>query len=160
MRAALAHPDRVRALVLIDSQPGADDDETIQGYEGMVAHWLSDEPLGEVGEFVAGMIIGEPNLSTEWIAKWEQRRDPQLEHAGNALWTRDDITDRVAEITCPVLSVHGEEDAAIGIDKAEALQAAVPDGRGLVRVPGAAHAPNMTHAALVNGGIAEFLASL
>ena len=160
LRAALAHPDRVNAMVLIDSQAGADDEETIQGYHGMVAHWLSDEPLGEVGAFVAGLIIGDPELSATWIARWEANRSSQMEHAANALLGRDDITDRVGEITCPVLSVHGEADEAITIDLAEALQAALPDGRGLVRVPGAAHAPNMTHPEIVNPGIADFLAGL
>ena len=75
-----------------------------------------------------------PLSSPFWAsrAKWEARRDPQLEHAGNALLGRDDITDRVAEITCPALIVHGEADQAITMDRAEAVQAAIPDGRGLI----------------------------
>ena len=160
LRAALAHPDRVRALVLIDSQAGVDPPEANEGYDGMVAHWLSDQPLGEVGEFVAGLILGDPQLNAEWIAIWESRRGPQIAHAAQALLGRDDITDRLGDITCPVLSVHGEDDQAITIDLAESMQAAVPDGRGLVRVPGAAHAPNMTHPDIVNAGIESFLAGL
>jgi len=160
LRAALAHPDRVRALVLIDSQAGLDDAETLAGYDGMVAHWLSDEPLGEVGQFVAGLILGDPALSEEWIAIWEQRRDPQLQHAAGALLERDDLTDRLGEITCPVLSIHGEQDQAITMDRARAVQDGVIDGRGLVGVPGAAHAPNMTHPEIVNPALGEFLASL
>lgn len=160
MRAALRYPDRVDALVLIDTQTGVDPAEVIEGYHGMIGHWLSDDPLGEVGEMVAGLILGEPELSAEWIAKWEQRRDPQMEYVAGALLERDDITDRVGELTMPILSVHGEADQAIPIEMAEQLQAAVSDGRGLVRVPGAAHAPNMTNPEIVNAGIAEFLASL
>ena len=160
LRAALAHPERVRALVLIDSQAGVDDAETLAGYGGMVAHWLSDEPLGEVGQFVAGLIIDDPELSAEWIAKWEQRRSPQIEHAAGALLARDDISDRLGEITCPVLSFHGTEDQAITMDRARLVQDGVADGRGLVEVPGAAHAPNMTHVGIVNPALQEFLASL
>lgn len=160
LRAALRYPDRVRAMVLIDSQLGVDPDESIEGYRGMVAHWLSDEPLGEVGQFVAGLILGEPELSATWIDIWEQRRGPHLEFAGGALLDRDDISDRVAELKMPILSVHGEDDQAISIEEAETLQAQVADGRGLIRVPGGAHAPNMTHPDIVNAGIADFLAAL
>lgn len=157
LRAALRHPDRVKGLVLIDSEPGVDPPETLEGYKGMVGHWLSDEPLGEVGEFVAGLILGDPALNAEWIAKWEQRRNSQMEFAAGALLDRDDITGRIGELAMPILSVHGEEDQSITIDKADALQAAVPNGRGVVRVAGAAHAPNMTHPDQVNAAIRTFL---
>ncbi len=164
LRAALANPDRVKALVLIDSEPGVDPPETLEGYKGMVGHWLSDQPLGDVGAFVAGLIIDDEALNAEWIAKWEARRSAgagaQMEFAAQTLLSRDDITDRLGELAMPILSVHGEADQSITIDKAEALQAAVSDGRGLVRVPGAAHAPNMTHADIVNPAIAEFLAAI
>lgn len=164
LRAALANPERVKAMVLIDSQAGVDDDETLAGYQGMIGHWMSEEPLGEVGDLVAGLILGEPELSAEWLAIWQSRRGgetgPQIEYAAGALLERDDITDRLGEIACPVLSVHGEADQAITIDLAESLQAAVPDGRGLVRVPGAAHAPNMTDPEIVNPALIEFLDAL
>ena len=160
LRAALAHPSRVDALVLLDSEAGVDDAETLAGYAGMISHWLSDEPLGEVGEFVAGLIIGEPQLSAEWIAKWEQRRTPDMEFAAAALLERDDITDRLSEISCPVLSVHGEADQAISMERGQMVQDGVADGRGLVSVPGGAHAPNMTHPDIVNAGVATFLAEL
>ncbi|MEE9415828.1 MAG: alpha/beta hydrolase [Acidimicrobiales bacterium] len=160
MRAALRYPDRVDALVLIDTQSGVDEQEVLDGYRGMIGHWIGDEPLGEVAEMVAGMILGDPKLSAEWIAKWEQQRGPQMEFAAGALLDRDDITDRLGELAMPVLSVHGEADQAITIEMAEQIQAAVSDGRGLVRVPGAAHAPNMTDPELVNAGISQFLDTL
>ncbi|MEM9563617.1 MAG: alpha/beta hydrolase [Actinomycetota bacterium] len=160
LRAALAHPDRVRALALIDSQAGVDDAETLEGYRGMISHWLSDEPLGDVGQYVASLIIGEPELSSQWIEIWETRRDPQIEFAAGALLDRDDVTDRLGEIACPVLSIHGGDDQAITVDRAEALQKAVPDPRGLVVVPGAAHAPNMTDPDIVNPALFDFLGSV
>ena len=76
--------------------------------------------------------------------------------------TKKDLlpVDRVGEIRCPVLSIHGTDDVAISMDRAEALAAELSDHRGLVRVDGAAHAPNMTHPAIVNAALADFLASL
>lgn len=53
-----------------------------------------------------------------------------------ALVDRDDITDRVGEITCPVLIVHGTADTAIPIEKAELLRAELPDCRDLVPIEG------------------------
>ena len=164
LRAALRHPERVRALVLIDSEPGVDPPELNAERGAMVDLWLSDQPLGDVGTFVADLILGDPALNEVWIAEWERRRVGQVEadvrNPAHTLFTRDDITDRMPELSMPVLSIHGENDQSIAIERAEELQAAVPDGRGLVRVPGAAHAPNMTHPDVVNRAIAEFLESL
>ncbi len=160
LRAALRAPERVRALVLIDSGVHVDPPEVLAGYQQMMDHWMSDAPLGEVGENVAGLIIGEPELMKKWIAIWESRDRYSLKFPSETLLTRDDITDRVADITCPVLIVHGEEDQAIPIETAEVMAEKFPDCRGLVRVPGAAHAANMTHPDIVNPAIEEFLSSL
>ena len=96
LRATLAYPDRVQALVLIDSQSGLDNEEELAGYQGMIAHWLSDNPLGEVGDMVAGLILGEPELNKTWLEIWESRRTdgrgPQMEFAAGALLERDDVT--------------------------------------------------------------------
>lgn len=164
LRAALAHPDRVKALVLIDSESGVDPPELNEGRGAMTEHWVSDQPLGDVGTFVADLILGDPALNEIWIAKWEARRREQSEsdmrNASECLFTRDDITDRMGEISVPVLSIHGDADQSIDIERARELQAAVPDGRGLVAVPGAAHAPNMTNPEIVNPAIRDFLAGL
>ena len=56
--------------------------------------------------------------------------------------------------------VHGEEDQAILIETAEILCGQLPDCGELIRVPGAAHAANMTHSELVNPAIALFLKEL
>lgn len=162
LRAALAHPRRVRALVLIDSAADVDDDETIAGYQGMlhVFEHGSDEERLAVFQMVAGLILGDETLSAEWIPTWMAMDREQLVNAGGALLGRDDISDRVGGIGCPMLAVHGTADQAISIDRVEALAAAAIDHRGIVRVDGAAHAPNMTHPDVVNPALAEFFASL
>ena len=157
LRAALAHPDRVAGVVLIDSEAGASSEEQIEGYGAMFAQWQIAQPLGELGQTVAGMIIGDSKLSSEWIAKWEARDRSTLHQPTQTLLFRDDITDRVGEVNCPVLIIHGEEDQAIPIETAEALAELLSDCRGLVSVPGAAHAPNMTHPETVNDGLEGFL---
>lgn len=162
LRAALAHPTRVRAMVLVDSAADVDDAETLQGYEGMlhVFGQGTDEERSAVFEVVAGLILGDADLAADWIPKWNAIDREQLTLAGGALLGREDVSDRIAEIACPILSVHGTADQAITIDRAEALAAAATDHRGIVRVEGAAHAPNMTHPSVVNPAIADFLTSI
>jgi pimeloyl-ACP methyl ester carboxylesterase len=162
LRAALAHPERVRAVVLIDSAADVDDDETIQGYQGMlhVFEHGSDDDRAGVFAVVSGLILGDDTLAAEWIPTWMAIDAGQLALAGAALLERDDVSGRVGEIACPILAVHGTADQAISIDRAEALAASAVDHRGLVRVDGAAHAPNMTHPDAVNPALADFLASL
>ncbi|HZJ49130.1 MAG TPA: alpha/beta hydrolase [Acidimicrobiia bacterium] len=160
LRAAIAHPDRVRALVLIDTGVFMDDAEALAGYEGMIQYWLSDQPLGDVGVTVAGLIIGQPDLMEKWIGIWESRDRSTVKYPGDCLLGRDDITDRVSKITCPVLILHGTEDQAIPIETARRLCDDLPDCRGMVPVPGAGHASNMTHPNVVNPTIIDFLARL
>ena len=56
--------------------------------------------------------------------------------------------------------IHGTADEAIPIAMAEAVVNELGDCRGFVKVDGAAHAPNMSHPAIVNEAIATFLAEI
>ncbi len=162
LRAALAHPDRVAGVVLIDSQAGVDDAEAIAGYEGML-HVLgqgSDEERAGVFQVVSGMILGDETVAAQWIPVWDALDREQLVLAGGALLGRDDVTGRLGEISCPVLGIHGTADQAIDISEGVATVAGVSDGRGVVPIEGAAHAPNMTHPAPVNAALASFLAEV
>lgn len=160
LRAALVAPARVRALVLIDSQARADSSEEQAGYRALFATWTGDGPLDEVAATVAGMIIGDPEVAAPWVAKWTAAPRDRIRHPAEALVGRDDVTDRLGEITCPVLVVHGTEDVAIPLATAEATCRALPDCRGMVAVEGAAHAPNLTHPAEVDAALLAFLAEV
>jgi pimeloyl-ACP methyl ester carboxylesterase len=83
-----------------------------------------------------------------------------MKEPGDCLLGRDDISDRLGEITCPAIVFHGTGDASIEMPLAEALCEGLPDCRGLVRVEGAPHAANLTHPDQVNGPLLEFLRSL
>ncbi len=163
IRAALAHPGRVRALALIDSCADVDDDETIEGYRGMLAGFTAGDEATQqaVAEGVAALILGDETLSAEWIPRWFANLErSDLNIAGQALLSRDDVQPRAAEIACPVLAIHGGDDQAISVDRARLFVDAVADGRGVMVVDGAAHAPNMTHPDIVNVALAGFLSSL
>lgn len=158
LRAALRHPDRVSALVLIDTAAGVDDAETRAGYREMFDTWMEAGPIDELTSTVADLILGdEPELRREWIDRWRAKPPEELVEPARCLLERDDISDRLGEIRCPALIVHGTEDRSIPMSEAEAMDEGLPGSRGIVRVPGAAHAPNLTHPEAVNPPLREFL---
>ena len=159
LRAALANPERVRGLVLIDTQAGVEEADTDEVYRGMLADWMANGPAN-VGAAVSSIILGDEELDKVWMAKWEKYRPDRIGAPGRCLMDRDDITERLGEITCPALVVHGTADAAIPMAKAEELCERIPDCRGLVKVDGGSHAANLTHPEQVNGPLLEFLRSL
>lgn len=160
MRAALLAPERARALVLIDTQSGLEDPDRLPAYRQMQQTWLEHGPVDQLTETVAGLIIGEPQLNEVWIAKWKARDREMLREPGNCLFERDDITDRLGEITCPAIVFHGTADASIPIEKAQELCAGLPGCVGVIRVEGGPHASNLTHPDQVNGPLLQFLRSL
>jgi pimeloyl-ACP methyl ester carboxylesterase len=159
LRAALLAPDRVRALILLSTQAGTEDPALAEGYDQMRDTWITAGPVPELTDVVANIIIADPDHNPAWIAKWEQRPKEGFAQPYATLMTRDDITDRLGEITCPALVVHGTDDTAIPMDRAEALAAGL-SGAGAVVAVGGAHAANMTNPEPVNAAIVEFLASL
>jgi 3-oxoadipate enol-lactonase len=160
LRAALLEPERVRALVLIDTQSGVEDPERLPAYRQMQQTWLTAGPVDQLTEAVANLIIGEPHLNEVWIAKWKARDPQMMLEPGNCLFERDDITDRLGEIRCPAIVFHGTADVSIEMPLAEQLCADLPNCVGLVRVEGGPHASNLTHPEQVNGALLEFLRSL
>ena len=160
MRAALLAPERVRALVLIDTQSGLEDPERLPAYRQMQETWLQAGPVDQLTEAVANLIIGDPALNEVWIAKWKQLPHDTLRAPGDCLFDRDDITDRLGEISCPAIVFHGTADLSIEMERAEELCQGLPGCTGVVRIEGAPHAANLTHPDEVNGPLLEFLRSL
>ena len=160
LRVALLAPDRVRALVLLDTQAGTEDAEVIPLYGGMIDDWVQNGPSDELAAVTASLIIGDPELSATWASIWKARPQEALRMPGRTLLERDSIADRLGEVTAPALVVHGTADASISMDKAEALAAGLVGCAGVVPVDGGTHAANMTHPDRVNAAVLEFLGSL
>jgi 3-oxoadipate enol-lactonase len=160
MRAALLAPERVRALVLIDTQSGTEDPERLPTYRQMQQTWLTVGPVDELTGAIANLLIGDPALAEQWIAKWRALPADALKAPCDCLFDRDDITDRLSEITCPAIVFHGTADQSVEIELGEALCRALSGCTGLVRVEGGPHASNLTHPDQVNPPLLEFLRSL
>lgn len=155
LRAALLAPERVSALVLIDTRSGIDAPETIAAFGGLDAEWRANGAQN-VKPNLAGL-LGIAHAPDAWFAKWDRIGMEDLHFPIAALAGRDDITDRLSEIAAPSLVIHGEADNAIAFEHGAALCAALPNSEALVAVPNAGHAANMQCPELVNAALLAFL---
>jgi 3-oxoadipate enol-lactonase len=159
MRAALTAPERVRALILLDTSTTLYSAEERAGNQGMLDMWMAVGPVDDLAQAVATIIIDDPVENPKWIAKWQARDKALIEMSGRCLMDRDDITPRLHEIACPALVVHGTEDTALTMDAAELMASLLPGCDGVVKVSGA-HAANLTNPSPVNAAILDFLARI
>ena len=161
LRFALRYPERVSALILLGTQAGVEDPAKVATYQVMLDVWEAEGLNDQMARTVAAIILGnEWRGSDAWIAKWYQMPRSLLHQAFQTLISRDDIHHRLGEITAPALVVHGTEDAAIDIDRAQRLCSELANCRQMVAIEGGGHACNLTHPKLVNLAIQEFLAGL
>jgi pimeloyl-ACP methyl ester carboxylesterase len=160
LRAALLAPERVRALVLIDTAADAETPANVELYRDMLEAWVTVGPGEGLAAIVARIIVDDPEHDRVWIARWQGAPRELLREPGRCLLEREDISDRLGEITCPALVIHGSNDSAIDLDRACALSAALVGAGGVVVVDGAAHAANLTHPEPVNAALLRFLGSL
>ncbi len=161
LRFALRYPERLAALMLIDTQAGIEDPDKVATYEVMLDVWETEGLNDQLAETVAAIILGNewPGRAA-WIAKWRQMPRSLLRRSFQTLVGREDIHGRLGEIKAPALVIHGIADAAIDVELAQRLCSELADCRGLVLVEGAGHASNLTHPYEVNIALKQFLGDL
>lgn len=160
LRAALRHPQRVRALILIDTQARPEAAETLPMYEQMIGTWvaqgLSDEMAGTIEHIILGAGYAR---AAAWKEKWKAQRPTNLAQIFHTLASRDDISGELGRIAVPALVIHGDADAAIPLAHAQEMARALPQAR-LEVIAGAGHASNLTHPEQVTPLIEAFLSRL
>lgn len=157
LRAALKAPDRIKAMVLISTESGVPKPEEKAGYQQMFDVWSANGPDDTLIATIAGLILGPPEHWEPWVTRWRELPASRLAPSVRCLLDRDDVTDRLPEIGCPALVVHGTADVAVPLDRARILRERLPGCAGLVEVTGAAHASSLTHPEQVNPPLLEFL---
>jgi 3-oxoadipate enol-lactonase len=160
LRAALRSPERVRALVLLDTQADVEDPAVAPLYEAMTASWSADGSSQDILDFTAVAILGPGADEQPWKEHWAAMPKHRAAQVMHPLLTREDLTERLGEIACPALVVHGDADASIPVEKAEALVAGLSAALPLVLVPGGGHAANLTHPEIVNPALRAFVDEL
>lgn len=162
LQAAIAAPQRVRALVLADSAGGfgpeargawqeriaaVERDGVAPLVETMMGRWFTEgfrrQAAGEVAD-VAGRLA----------------RTSPVGYLGACAAIRDfDLRERLADIRCPTLVLCGENDPSTPLPLSRQLAETIPGAR-LVVFPGANHLPHFEMPDRFNAEVDDFLAAL
>lgn len=157
LRVALRHPERVRALVLMSTRGTVDEEEIRAGYRQVRDLWGAPGATENIVQSLASGILGDPRFYSPWLERWRQIPREHFVAAMNNLIERDDIQHQLPGIQCPAIVFHGLDDTGIPPSEGERLHRTLPGSKRFVTVPGAAHAPNLTHPDAVNPPLVEFL---
>jgi pimeloyl-ACP methyl ester carboxylesterase len=141
------HPDRVTALVLVGAGPGYKRPDTRDGWNKMAERFAA--------ELESKGLAGLPD-SAEVRADVHRSADGLVKAARGILRQHDDrVLASLPTITVPVLIVVGERDKPF-LASSEYMQAKIPDA-SLAIIPGAGHAPMITHPDEFHAQIRTFL---
>ena len=161
MRAAILHPARVRSMVLMDTDGGAERPWVALKYRAMVlgARLLGIRPFIPS---VLSLMFGRTTLreSKPLVERWRPRlMEPDLATISNwvdALVERDSLASQLEQVEVPALVVVGEEDRSLPPAIAKDLARRLPRSK-LVVIPRAGHLSALEQPEAVNRAILSFL---
>jgi pimeloyl-ACP methyl ester carboxylesterase len=168
---AVARPDLVKALVLMDSGLPSG----IEWSEGMREQWAAEDAAVARGDFDAAVEITlrmwvdgprrqpsdvDPRVRAA-VAEMQRRalelQAPHWEDGDEELLVPD-VADRLGEVRAPTLVIVGEEDYDELQTIGRKLAAEIPDAR-FETIPGAAHIPSLERPELFDPLVLDFLAN-
>lgn len=136
----LAHPERVRSLVLMDTGSRPSRDETSAGFMRAGIERARAEGLTAVYEGLAPFLPDDE--SRAGVRTNFERMDPlAFAELGEALLTYRSMLDELATLTMPTTVLVGEHDTGLR-GAADDLAATIP-GATLVVIPDAGHSPQV-----------------
>ena len=169
LEVAVARPDLVRALVLVDAGlPGVDWSEAVRGYGAAEDEAVAQGDLAAATEINLRMWVDGPRRAARDVDPDVRAAVAEMQHRALELqapdWERldesllvPDIAERLGEVQAPTLVLVGEKDVDDMRALAERFAAEIPRAR-LVTVPGAAHVPSLEQPAAFDEHVLEFLA--
>lgn len=161
IRAALDAPDRVDALVLLDTDAGP---ETlgVRAKHALLAGVARTVGVGPVVPQIAKLMFGRttlrerPALAREWSDRFARVHVPSVLNVLAGVDGRDDLLPGLGRVAVPALVVVGAEDLALPPERSRRLAAGIRASR-LVEVPGAGHLSTLEAPAAVGAAMASFL---
>ena len=161
---ALAAPARVRSLVLVDTLARADEwfRSTLRAFE------MIRRQAGDTAGFFEAILpwwVSHRFLDDSDRASWLRallRQHPHSQRLDGFLrqidaLSRHDATDRLRELTCPVLVLAGEDDCVAPPRYSRQMKELIPQAQ-LVVLRGVGHAPPLEDPGQFNAILAQFLA--
>lgn len=168
-KVVLAAPDRVEALVMMDSTPGP-----VPGFDPALLELAADVALGEGKDALKAlldmvqplttpayerMVVERPGFQEYVDRKWENLSAVMWGSLARAIGRQSDDLAALAEaLAVPLLVLVGEQDGPF-VEASHAMHAAIP-GTRLVVIPGAGHSPQFENPDAWIDALTEFLASL
>jgi len=160
-RAAIASPQRVRAVVLTGTSLHLLSPEEQAGYSQLAQAWVAMGPVGEIGDTVLNIqFLPTGYDGRRYLEKWRSRPPAQWTEVWNTVLGRDDIDGRFGEIKCPALFIQGTGDGIFSVAMAEEMSSLLPDSRGVIPIEGGPHCISLTFPEEMSAAIREFVTGL
>ena len=149
------HPERVRALVLVDTRPGADSDESRANRRALQGLARAEGAAAVADRMITGMVgrttrERRPVVVATVNAMMRRVSIPAITDALDAMMEREDSTPTLGTIRVPTLVMCGEEDVLTPVSESRAMHAAIV-GSSLALIPGAGHVSNIEAPEVFNG---------
>ncbi len=144
----LAHPERVRALLIIDTGPGYRNDEARAGWNRNALRTAERYERDGLGP----LAVGSPEMRAS-----THRSAEGLARAARGMLTQKDarVMASLPTVAVPALVVVGADDAPF-LGASDYMAAKIPGARKVV-IPGAGHAANIDQPATFNAAVLDFL---
>jgi pimeloyl-ACP methyl ester carboxylesterase len=164
LRAALAAPERVEALILVDSSAATEPGIRKLRYRamGLGSRLVGIKPfLGAVSELMFGPTTRaeKPQLVEDWRRQVGAVHLPSILNLMAPLFGRDSLLDRLGEIMVPSLVLVGEEDTLQPPVRSRELARGLPNAE-LIVVPEAGHLSAIEQPEVVTETMRDFLREL
>jgi pimeloyl-ACP methyl ester carboxylesterase len=160
MRAAILRPDRFCGIVQLATQAGKLAEDGADAFKAIMEEWKSQGATPDKLEFLTNLILGPGVPSSEWQRYWSTLAPTALTDMTSALYSLEELYDRLSEVKVPLCTIHGLNDVSTPYQRAERVAREVPDAREVTLIPGGPHAVNLSHPAEVNAAIQRFIDEL
>jgi 3-oxoadipate enol-lactonase len=164
LRLALAHPQDVRSLTILDASAEEELPERRPLYEQLAAtakaqgpQTVADPVVGFM--FSRGFVQSQPEKVEAYKRSFEALDMDGLEAATKAVTRRTSVLDRIPQITVPALVLVGSEDIATTPDKAQRIAEGIPGAR-LETVAGSGHMTPVEQPERISDLLSAFLAQV
>jgi pimeloyl-ACP methyl ester carboxylesterase len=159
------YPERVRALMLMDTRATADSGDAARLREEQARKVEASGDTGQIAEALLPKLFSPASrqLHPERIAPVREMmvRTPARAVAGalRGMASRPDRTAELARITVPTLVLVGADDTITTPDESRKMAASLPNAR-LEIIPDAGHLAPLENPSATNAAILRFLAAL
>lgn len=165
MRVAARHPELLRSLSLLATAADAEPPAHLPRYRLLngIAKRLGTRPVAsQVMPIMFGpSFLGDPERASE-RERWKHelgRNARTIHRAVTGVIEREHCMDELANIRCPTLVLHGDEDKAISRSSALSTYEAIAGAR-FVAIEAAGHTMTVENPEAVTEALREFLASV